>query len=54
MIIAGINPRVYDHMTYYDVWHASVVLAAMCVRKGKSGLFNNLGAYNEHHWDKLI
>ncbi len=45
MVISGINARVYDRMSYYDLWHAGVILAAMCARTGKAGLFRHIGEY---------
>ena len=45
MVISGINARIYDRMSYYDAWHAGVILAAMCARTGKAGLFKHIGEY---------
>ncbi|KAL8668590.1 MAG: hypothetical protein Q9168_006789 [Polycauliona sp. 1 TL-2023] len=44
LVVAGNNAGIYDHMTRYDAWHASVVLAAMCARVGRTGIHTKLGA----------
>ena len=34
-----------DTMTFYQIWTAGVMLAAMCARSGNNGVFEHMGEY---------
>ncbi|KAL8646120.1 MAG: hypothetical protein Q9210_006309 [Variospora velana] len=45
MEVIGATRLTRDDMTFYDMWLAGAMLAGMCGRFGKAGLFSKLGAF---------
>lgn len=45
MEIIGATRATRDEMTFYDMWLAGVMLAGICGRFGKAGIFSKLGAF---------
>lgn len=45
MVVASINAMATDQMTLYDMWQTGVMIAGMCVRFGKAGRVDKLGAF---------